>query len=50
MAAAFVNHKYTKSFESSDSLGNKLVGKGPVVPPEREWEDEKKLGMLMLNG
>jgi hypothetical protein len=48
MAAAFAtsNHKKTKSTQSPKSPESEL----PVVPPEKEWENNIELGMLMLNG
>ncbi len=49
MAAAssvVINHKKLKAIATADPLESKLT----VVPPEREWECNIELGMLMLNG
>jgi hypothetical protein len=49
MAAAFMatNHrKQLKSTALPDTAENDLT----TVPPEKEWEYNVELGMLMLNG
>jgi hypothetical protein len=47
---ATLNHKKIKTPAHIDSTDTFIESKPPIIPPEREWESNAELGMLMLNG
>jgi hypothetical protein len=44
------SNKKVKSAAATDSLDTRLLDDPSIIPPEKEWEFNVDLGMLMLNG
>jgi hypothetical protein len=44
------NNRKVKATASTDALDMTLLVDPTIIPPEKEWEFNIELGMLMLNG